>query len=265
MNLARTPSSVTPYKVSRSLMSRCFSRTRPFSRRLILDRDARISKPACSAVTPAASRKRRSWLPSSTRSTAASTDDSGRSGNGSPSPGPTLIIVCSRADELGCAPATAPPGAAPILARGSRRHGLLPAAEDGGVAARVFGEGALHEPGDVVDDDLGEALLQPVQGRGHHLIGVDLVNREVVTHRGGTRALLQRRPLGVDLAGPPLPELADPLGPDAPIGAGNKNHATFDIHEKTFFVTGLGVNGEHRRLQMLVGGVAGHQQAVSHL
>ena len=42
-NFDRRPSSVTPYKVSRSVMSRLLSLTRPFSSRLILDRDARIS------------------------------------------------------------------------------------------------------------------------------------------------------------------------------------------------------------------------------
>ena len=48
-------SSVTPYSLSRSVTSRSLNRTRPFSIRLILDRDARISYAACSGVMPAAS------------------------------------------------------------------------------------------------------------------------------------------------------------------------------------------------------------------
>ena len=39
----RTVSSLTPYKVRRSAMSRSLKLTRPFSMRLILDRDPRIS------------------------------------------------------------------------------------------------------------------------------------------------------------------------------------------------------------------------------
>ena len=42
-NFDRVSSSVTPYKVSRSVTSRLLSLTRPFSSRLILERDARIS------------------------------------------------------------------------------------------------------------------------------------------------------------------------------------------------------------------------------
>ena len=60
MTLARCGALVTPYRVSRSSTSRTFNPTRPVSIRLILDRDARISKPAFSAEMPAVSRKRRS-------------------------------------------------------------------------------------------------------------------------------------------------------------------------------------------------------------
>jgi hypothetical protein len=57
---ARCFSSSTPYKVSRSSMSRSLNPTRPVSIRLIFDRDARISYPAFSAEIPTASRRRRS-------------------------------------------------------------------------------------------------------------------------------------------------------------------------------------------------------------
>jgi hypothetical protein len=42
-SLPRICSSVMPYSVSRSVTSRSLNRTRPFSIRLILDREARIS------------------------------------------------------------------------------------------------------------------------------------------------------------------------------------------------------------------------------
>src|SRR5215472_9084798 len=66
---ARVCSSMTPYRVSRSATSRGLKLTRPCSRRLILDREARISYPARSGVIPASSRRRRSWVPRSMRST----------------------------------------------------------------------------------------------------------------------------------------------------------------------------------------------------
>ena len=80
-NSDRSCSSVTPYKVSRSMTSRILNPTRPVSSRLILDREPRISAPACSGVTPAASRRRRNWAPSSMRRTTASTGASAGPGN----------------------------------------------------------------------------------------------------------------------------------------------------------------------------------------
>ena len=65
----RVFSSVMPYRVSRSVTSRSLKRTRPFSIRLILDREARISYAAWSGVMPAASRNRCSWIPTSMRGT----------------------------------------------------------------------------------------------------------------------------------------------------------------------------------------------------
>ena len=76
---SRVFSSVTPYRVSRSVTSRSLNRTRPFSIRLILDRDARISYAAWSGVTPAASRKRCSWMPTSMRGTVGLGASAGRS------------------------------------------------------------------------------------------------------------------------------------------------------------------------------------------
>ncbi len=66
---SRSCGSVTPYRLSRSETSRSLKPTRPCSTRLILDREARISYPAWSGVRPAASRRRRSWIPSSIRRT----------------------------------------------------------------------------------------------------------------------------------------------------------------------------------------------------
>ena len=59
----------TPYRESRSATSRSLNPTRPSSSRLIFAGEARIASPACSRVTPAASRRRRSWAPSAMRST----------------------------------------------------------------------------------------------------------------------------------------------------------------------------------------------------
>lgn len=72
--------------------------------RLILDRDAGISQPACSGVMPAASRKRRNWLPSSMRSTVASTDESSRPENGCSSSGPTALINRPNTDDRFASP-----------------------------------------------------------------------------------------------------------------------------------------------------------------
>ena len=68
-SLVRVCSSVMPYSVSRSVTSRSLNRTRPFSIRLILEREARISYAACSGVMPADSRYRCSSMPTSMRGT----------------------------------------------------------------------------------------------------------------------------------------------------------------------------------------------------
>ena len=79
-----TCGSVTPYRLSRSRTSRSLNPTRPFSIRLILERDDRMCHPAVSGVIPAASRNRLSWLPSIIRATA---DPTLASWSGSPPPG----------------------------------------------------------------------------------------------------------------------------------------------------------------------------------
>src|SRR5271165_1146481 len=87
--------SVTPYRVSRSVTSRSLNRTRPFSIRLILDRDALISYPACSGETPAASRKRCSWMLSSMRGTVGP-----KASAAGPLSRSTVLILTPRADGL---------------------------------------------------------------------------------------------------------------------------------------------------------------------
>src|SRR5580704_8857667 len=89
--------SVSPYRVSRSVTSRSLNRTRPFSIRLILDRDALISYPACSGEMPAVSRKRCNWMPSSMRGTVGPRPSAAA---GLPSRSAVLILT-PRADGLG--------------------------------------------------------------------------------------------------------------------------------------------------------------------
>ena len=81
--------------VSRSVTSRILNLTRPVSIRLILDRDPLIRPPATSGVMPAASRKRRNCVPSSRRSTIASTGAPPKPGNGCSPPGSIVLITAS--------------------------------------------------------------------------------------------------------------------------------------------------------------------------
>src|SRR5260370_14808750 len=116
---ARTCSSVTLYRVSRSATSRSLTPTRPFSMRLILDRDARISYPAASGVTPAASRKRCSWLPSIMRSTVEAKVSAG----GSP-PGETALILAPGPMDQRSVPAPTPNGHYGATASPDRQCGV---------------------------------------------------------------------------------------------------------------------------------------------
>ncbi len=59
----------TPYRVSRSAMSRSLNPTRPCSMRLIFECEPRMLTAARSVVMPASSRRRRRWPPSTRRCT----------------------------------------------------------------------------------------------------------------------------------------------------------------------------------------------------
>jgi hypothetical protein len=65
--LARKCGSVTEYRASRSSTSRSLNPTRPFSSRLIFERDPRIAWAASSQETPAWVRSRCNWSPSISR------------------------------------------------------------------------------------------------------------------------------------------------------------------------------------------------------
>jgi hypothetical protein len=136
-NFDRRTSSVTPYKVSRSVISRLLSLTLPSSSRLILDWDARISYPACSGVMPAASRRRRSRLPSSMRSTVASTEESSRPDNGCSPLGPTVLTTRSNADGPARVPASADPVPAAFCHTGFAAWQAMPHTLDPRIPVRL--------------------------------------------------------------------------------------------------------------------------------
>src|ERR1700753_195536 len=76
------------------------------------------------------------------RRTAASTDNSARSGNGSSPPGPTVTIVCSHADEPACVPRIGGP-APPLFWHAGQRSWVQSAVSQEGLEALVMLGGGL--------------------------------------------------------------------------------------------------------------------------
>src|ERR1700760_4559562 len=95
------------------------------------------------------------------RRTAASTDNSARSGNGSSPPAPTVTIVCSHADEPACVPRIGGP-APPLFWHAGQRSWVQSAVSQEGLEARAMLGGGLL--GRVAASRVGQGGADQVDG-----------------------------------------------------------------------------------------------------